>query len=42
MRRGNVAMVLHVIPDTIPNFEDLHLPATLKQVSLEAGVSCSL
>ena len=35
MQRGSVAMVLRVIPNAIPNFEELHLPATLKQVALE-------
>jgi twitching motility protein PilU len=35
MQRGNVSMVLRVIPGAIPNFEELRLPATLKTVALE-------
>jgi len=35
VQRGSVAIVLRVIPGIIPNFEELHLPATLKEVALE-------
>src|SRR5271154_7039472 len=31
-QRGSIAIVMRVIPDTIPGFEDLHLPAQLKEI----------
>ena len=35
VQRGAVAMVLRPIPEAIPTFEELHLPAKLKQIALE-------
>jgi twitching motility protein PilT len=38
-QRGSCAIVMRVIPDKIPGFEDLHLPATLAEiVDLRNGI----
>jgi len=38
-QRGTCAIVMRVIPDGIPSFEDLHLPATLQEiVQLRNGI----
>src|SRR6266704_298962 len=38
-QRGSCAIVMRVIPDKIPGFEDLHLPATLQEiVDLRNGI----
>src|ERR1700745_3838615 len=38
-QRGSCAIVMRVIPDNIPSFEDLRLPATLQEiVQLRNGV----
>src|SRR5207245_7831554 len=38
-QRGSCAIVMRVIPDKIPGFEDLHLPEALKEiVDLRNGV----
>lgn len=31
-QRGSIAIVMRVIPDSIPGFEDLHLPPQLKEI----------
>jgi twitching motility protein PilT len=31
-QRGSIAIVMRVIPDTIPGFEELHLPPQLKEI----------
>jgi twitching motility protein PilU len=35
VQRGSVALVLRPIPEAIPTFEELHLPAKLKEIALE-------
>ncbi len=38
-QRGSIAIVMRVIPDAIPGFEELHLPAQLKEiVQLKNGI----
>lgn len=38
-QRGSIAIVMRVIPDTIPGFEELHLPLQLKEiVQLKNGI----
>ncbi|MGC1483005.1 MAG: ATPase, T2SS/T4P/T4SS family, partial [Candidatus Acidiferrum sp.] len=38
-QRGSLAIVMRVIPDVIPGFEELHLPAQLKEiVQLKNGI----
>src|SRR5580692_6978839 len=32
-QRGSIAVVMRVIPDAIPGFEELHLPPQLKEIA---------